>query len=382
MDVQVVTREKLEQLLRETEGNYVDRRAEIALIDAADKRATAVSALAGLKKLLRPSYLLPVILSASLLVALLAFGNVTRVTGIMHLFQPGYLLPILLLLVAYEAVQCLQWHVLVRPLGTHEPLRTQVFAFLVGAATRALPIGNFGQNYLLQRVGSTEFGLSSAATLLSVLIEVAVALAGLVILGLGPWIWLRPLILVGLAIFVPSAWAISRIQRQRMLPAWLTRQRMVRAALDQVMQFRVGASALMQPRVLVAAVPLGALYLLLGSSTLYLVLRGLSMDSVSWDHVLAVYFFSLAAGLILPLPIDIGVTEVGAVGAFLAIGVGKSDAVSAVLLLRMFTLGVAQVMALGTIAVLRREVGVVLGVRSRPRVLPLPVTAEASAGVD
>jgi hypothetical protein len=48
----------------------------------------------------------------------------------------------------------------------------------------------------------------------------------------------------------------------------------------------------------------------------------------------------------------------------------------------MFTLGAAQVIALGTIAVLRREVGVVLRTRSRPRVLPLRVTAQASAGVD
>jgi hypothetical protein len=39
-------------------------------------------------------------------------------------------------------------------------------------------------NYLLQRAEDTDFGLSSAATLFSVLIEVAVALAGLVILGL------------------------------------------------------------------------------------------------------------------------------------------------------------------------------------------------------
>ena len=198
----------------------MDCQAEIAMIDTADKRATAMSAVAGVKRLLRPSYLLPAILSASLLVALLTFGNVPRVAGLMRLFQPGYLLPILLLLVAYEAVQCLQWHVLLRPLGTHEPLRAQVFAFLVGAATRALPIGNFGQNYLLQRAGSTEFGLSSAATLLSVLIEVAVALAGLVLLGLGPWTWLRPLILVGLTIFVPSAWAVSRLLYRGMLPAW------------------------------------------------------------------------------------------------------------------------------------------------------------------
>jgi hypothetical protein len=89
---------------RHMEGIDVDHQAESTMIDAADKRATAVSALGGVKTLLRPSYLLPVILSASLLVALLAFGNVTRVTGIMRLFQPSYLLPILLLLVAYEAV--------------------------------------------------------------------------------------------------------------------------------------------------------------------------------------------------------------------------------------------------------------------------------------
>jgi hypothetical protein len=38
--------------------------------------------------------------------------------------------------------------------------------------------------------------------------------------------------------------------------------------------------------------------------------------------------------------------------------------------------------ALGTIAVLRREVGVVLRARSGPRVLPLRVTAEAGANVD
>jgi hypothetical protein len=48
--------------------------------------------------------------------------------------------------------------------------------------------------------------------------------------------------------------------------------------------------------------------------------------------------------------------------------------VSAVLLMRVLGLGAAQVIALGTIAVLRREVGVVLRARSRPRVLPPRVT--------
>ena len=156
-------------------------------------------------RFLRPSVVLPMIVSAAFLIVLLALGDVKKVIALLLTFQHLYLLPILLVLVAYEAVQCIQWHVLLRALGIRVPLRAQAFAYLVGQPTRVLPIGNFVENYLLQRAEGTDFGLSSAATLLSILIEVGVALLGLVILGLGPWGWLRPLIIIGLAVFVPTA---------------------------------------------------------------------------------------------------------------------------------------------------------------------------------
>jgi hypothetical protein len=124
------------------------------------------------------------------------------------------------------------------------------------------------ENYLLLRAEGTDFGLSSAATLTSVLTEVTVALTGLVILGLDDWEWLRPLIIVGAAIFVPGAWAVHRVQRARDLPAWLTRYNTVRAALAALKQFRSGAAALLHPRVLGRAGVLGTIYLLLASSAL------------------------------------------------------------------------------------------------------------------
>jgi uncharacterized membrane protein YbhN (UPF0104 family) len=124
--------------------------------------------------------------------------------------------------------------------------------------------------------------------------------------------------------------------------------------------------------VLALAAPLGALYLLLGGSTLYLIARSLGLDGLPWSDILAVYFFSLAAGLILPVPVDIGVTEVSAVGAFLALGVGMPTAVSAVLLLRALSLAVALLVAVGTMGVLRAETCRLLG--GRPCPAPEPVT--------
>jgi hypothetical protein len=136
-------------------------------------------------RLLRPKIILPLLLSASLLAALLAFADVKKVVALMTAFDKLYLLYFLLLMAAYTAVRGAQWHELLAALEIDAPLRSQMFAFLVGEVTKSIPIGNYVQNYILQQARGTDFGRSSAATTLIVLIEVAVALSGVVILGLG-----------------------------------------------------------------------------------------------------------------------------------------------------------------------------------------------------
>jgi hypothetical protein len=79
------------------------------------------------------------IVSAACLIGLLAIGDVKKVIAMLLTFQHLYRLPILLVLVANEAVQCIQWHVLLRALGIRVPLRAQAFAYLVGEPTRVLP---------------------------------------------------------------------------------------------------------------------------------------------------------------------------------------------------------------------------------------------------
>jgi hypothetical protein len=115
--------------------------------------------------------------------------------------------------------------------------------------------------------------------------------------------------------------------------------------------------------------------LLLASSALYVVVRGLGIDNVTWSQVVAVYLFSLAFGLIFPLPVDVGVAEISGVGAFLAIGVDKSVAVGAMLVMRAVSIGVGLVVALITILVLDEEFRASL--RERP---PAPGSRPSPAG--
>jgi uncharacterized protein (TIRG00374 family) len=305
------------------------------------------------RTMLRPSFIIPLILSIMLIVGIVAFGDIRQVGRLMSTFRPSYLVVIVLLLVGYEAVQSVQWMWLVRSLGIQAPPRSLTFAFLLGECTKILPIGNYVENYILLREEGTDFGLSSAATLMSVLLEVAVTLATLVVLGIPGWTWLRPLIVIGLSVFLVAVWLISRVHWhvRRLLPGWFKRHQIVQALLKEVRQFRQGSLALLHVRVLAPAALFSLSYLLLGGTALYFILRGLGIDTVAWQTVLVVYMFSVAFSLIAPLPVDIGVSEASGVGAFLAMGVGKTAAVSAMLVLRAATTGTSLVIALITMVI-------------------------------
>lgn len=334
-----------------------------------------------MQRLLSPTVVIPAILSLSLLGALLAFGDVGQIGALLGGFRPWYILAILLLLLAYEGVQCTQWNVLLSAEGIRAPLRARLFAYLVGDMARVLPIGNYFENYLLLRESGTDFGRSSAATTLSVLIEVGVCLTGLVILGIGPWVWLRPLIVGGLAVFLIIVVTIRRYYRRRPRPRWVADRPAIGKLLDELQEFQDGAATLMHPRALGRAALLGACYVVIGGSVLFLVVLGLGFGSLplSYGNVLAVYFFSIAFALIFPLPIDIGVFEASGTGAFLAIGLSRSDAVSAMLLSRLFTTGTAVAVAVVAIVVLRDQVPAVLRGRQNASD-PSPVEGSSRKG--
>jgi uncharacterized membrane protein YbhN (UPF0104 family) len=308
-----------------------------------------------MKKWLRPSLIIPLTLGAAVLAALVAVSHPAQVLAVMEGFHYRYLLPILALMVAYETFRCAQWGFLLRALGVHVPLRAQVFSFLGGEVASFLPVGTYFRNYLLGRSKGTGFSRSSAATTMSLVSEIFICLAGVLILGLGDWsTWLRPLIVVGLAIFLLLVWAVRRSGYAPVAPRWLRDLVVFQRAMNEIRQFRAGAVALWRPRVLVVQSILGALYLTVAGTVLYVVLRSLGIGHVTFWQALGVYFFSLAFFLL--SPVSVGMIEVSGVAALVVVGVDEPAAVGAMLLYRLLRTGFPLAIAVVGLAILHREV--------------------------
>ncbi len=333
-----------------------------------------------MKRLLKPKVLIPIVLSVALIVALLAFADVKKVVAVLSAFQKIYLLWFFLLMVVYEVVRGAQWHFLLKSMDIHVPLRTQIFAFAAGEVTKSMPIGNYFQNYLLQQSKGTDFGRSSAATTIIVLTEVVVSLVGVVIIGLGRWTGIvRPVIIVGVPVCLLGAWAYHKLHHAGRTPRWIREHKTMVKVMEEFKQFREGAASLMSVRVLSISTLLGALYLVTAGAALDLVMRGIGDTRVSLPAVLAVYFFSLAFSLIIPIPVDVGVLEISGVGAFLAVGVGRSVAVSAMLANRILSIVASIAIAGVVMVVLRGEFRAALQDRSERKGADQPKQARAAS---
>lgn len=322
-------------------------------------------ALLSLKK---PKVFIPLVLGVALIVVLISFSDIHKVLQLMSGFQRIYLLYYLLLMVVYEVVRGVQWHYSLTRLKIRAPLSAQILAFALSEVTKVLPIGNYFQNYVLQQAEGADIGLTSAATTLIILEEVIVSLAGVVILGLGGWTsWLRPLILVGVAIAVVVIWLIAHFHHAGHRPEWVSRHKTMRKIAEELARFREGAVDLLHPQALAVTFACSAIYLIVGGAALYVVVEGLGIPNATFTEALAVYFFSLAIALMFPIPVDFGVIEISGVGAFVAVGVTRDGAIGAVLANRILSILASIAIAAVVVLILHKEVAELFKYMSKKR---------------
>lgn len=313
------------------------------------------------RTLFRPRVFIPLILSAGILVALLALGNIQDILAEILSFQPVDILWYTGLFAIYEVGRWLLWHFLIVSLGEPIRLRVQLISFLMGEVSKNLPFGNYFPNYILKQGTGADFGFTSSITTAIVLCEVTVTLVGISILGLGGWTaWLRPLILIGAPLFILSVWGVIRLRRSAGAPRWMERSKGLRGLLAELRQFAAGAKQLWRPRVVVIALIICAVYVTAAGAALFAIVVGLHVSMLSVSEVVAVYYFSLAFALIEPSPVDLGVAEAGGAGAFLAVGLHLDIAVTAMLINRFFNVGLTLIFVTIGLIVLRDEVRAVL----------------------
>ncbi len=293
------------------------------------------------------------IVSVALIAGLLAFSDFSKLQRVINHLQPAYLLAAGVFVLAYDSVQLLQWMYLLDQLGLRVAEPDAVLAWAGGNLTKYLPGGSYFQNYMLYETSKVDPAISSVATTLIVLLEPALALFFLLIIGIDGWTWLRWLIGIGLPLALLFAAGLYFFIESPNLPGWITRRALFKRLSDEVVRFRDGLERVAHPGVLVTAAILGALYVLLEGLALYLVGRVLHLETLTVTSALAAYYLSIAVALVVPIFTNLGTLEAGGVAGLIALGISRQGAVAAMVIDRGLIIAIAIILALIAGAVFR-----------------------------
>ncbi len=308
-----------------------------------------------LRTILSPKVLIPVVFAVVLIGIVLSLGDIRKVgQDIVH-FPPGDAALFLGLTVLYETIRGVQWLYFLKGMKVKVARRRAIFAFIGGEATKSLPAGNYFENYLLEREAGVAVAYTASGTTITILLEVVICVVYLSVVGIRGWGWLRPVILLGSLLVVLTVIALARLDLHAHLPGWLANKQFFRWAAEQWKTFSQGAAAFVTPKRLGVGLALAAAYLAAAGTQYYVVIRAIGHDHVGYFDAVAAYLFGLGAGLILPVPTDIGVQEITGLGALKAMGMQVPNAVPVTILFRVFNLVSSLVIAVIAFVVLHRE---------------------------
>jgi uncharacterized membrane protein YbhN (UPF0104 family) len=224
-----------------------------------------------------------------------------------------------------------------------------------GELTKAVPAGQYFQAYLLRQARGVPIACSAAATTIILRLEVVVSAAIVVLLGVGPWMWVRPAALVVLAassaLVLLVKWRPGRGQVQarvhrypRLRPAWLWWTDFVR-----------WADILLRPRAIGVATALCAGYMACAALGLWAIVAALSIPGIGLHEALGVYAFVLGLELTIAIPTDLGVLEVSGLAVLMAYGLPRADALTVMLTQRILSTILVSSIAVVSLVLLRRH---------------------------
>lgn len=249
------------------------------------------------KNLLRPRVVLPVLISAALLVFAFSFVDLGKVAGRIGSLSAGAVAGCAGLAGAYFALKGLELRIMLRALGSRASGKATLAAYAVGEVAILLPAGVYSQNWALSRIDGGTGARSAGATTVMVVAEMLVVLAVLGASGIPGWPWLQPAalallaVMIGLVIIVVGTDAPRSIGRRlESHERWGPPVRAARSLLG-------GMRDLARPRVLAVVALLTCAYLACLVEGLLVVAHGMGIEHIDYRQVLTIYFVSLAAAL-------------------------------------------------------------------------------------
>jgi hypothetical protein len=316
-----------------------------------------LKALAHARSLLKPQVILPVLLAAALLVFAFKLGDLGKVVGRLRtlpLHVPGLSLGCAAIYLGCKAVQL---HLMLKRIGVAIPSRSFWLAFAVGEMTLTLPLGLFSQNWVLSASRRVHVGRSSAATVMVLLVEVAVVFLFLAFIGVPGWAavrWASVALLVLFIAFVATAVMFEDKAREhagRVQREWL--KKIAKGGVELL----DGLRKLCTPATIAVSLVLAAVYLGALTVAFWQVGRGMHVQHLVYLDAATIYMFSLAVILIgAGLISQIGTVDILGMVVARAWGIGYTDGLAMMLGFRIVWTGSMWLLCLPLVALTWREI--------------------------
>lgn len=286
------------------------------------------------KRLVQPRVLVAIAISAAALAVVFSLVNIGTVMDRITSMPVPTLGMVFALAVAYLSLKYGQFESLLEDLGEPRKRSLSLVAFSVGEVAVPIPAGIYAQNYVLSRFCCYDVARSAGATTAILIVELVVSLLLLLVLGIPAWWWLRPAI--GILLFVAALFVVAllKLRALRELFDWALGRKLlqpVRAGLIEVVK---GIEDLFKPHIMLRASIVATAYLLALAGGFWLVGRGTGASGLTFYQATTIYLFAIVATELLPISAQLGVVELGGVGAAQAWGYSHDQGLAMMLGIR------------------------------------------------
>jgi len=309
------------------------------------------------RAILKPQVVLPVLLAAALLVFAFKLGDLGKVVGRLRTL-PLHVLGIAIGCAAiYLGCKAVQLHLMLKRIGVTIPARSFWLAFGVGEMTLTLPLGLFSQNWVLSAARRVDIGRSSSATVMMLLVEVAVVFLFLAVVGVPGWTSVRWAAVGLLVVFIAIVAAAVMFEDKARRLANGVRHEWLKKAAKGGVELLDGLRKLCTPSTIGISLVLAAVYLGALTVAFWQIGRGMHVQHLAYIDAATIYMFSLAVILIgAGLVSQIGTIDILGMVVARAWGIGYTDGLAMMLGFRIVWTGSIWLLCLPMVASTWREI--------------------------
>jgi len=283
-------------------------------------------------------FLIVIVIVVGLYATFVIVSDVSTIIVKITQFQVEYIPAIISLVTATWFILFLRWHLLLKNSDLHIPKKDSFLIYLSGVALTIIPgkVGELVKSQLLK----SKFGISRTTTAPIVLAEQLYTVVGIFIVSMfGIWnfeLGIYIMIIFG-ALLAIVFFLISSKKFFNKFLCLINKIKFLSKFTEPLTDSYDVIKKSTRGRIFIYSSSLSALFWLVESITVYLILLSFNIDTLEFLTLVPTYTASIILGVASLLPLGIGVVE-GSLAGFLTLqGIDGSIALTLVIIIRIFT---------------------------------------------